>query len=272
MPAFKHEEMSLVMPSTFQKKPGKSKKLLLLAWIFASLIMNVDSSGLMAQSNDNTQEDAQFKVLDVTTGSGSKTKGANALPIMPAPVDTLPPGIVEGAQLNEEDQKRVDIYKALGRWHNSTLTNYNYKISSLVDPFMPIKAVRGTVDGPEAPVDMNLPPILRLSLSQLNLVAITVLSDRPGGALAMFEDGVGQSYILKVGDYIGRNKGVVTKIESSLVIVTEPSKKPGQPGKDTPFTLKSVEGIGAVTRTGVAADGTLIDTPAVVVPTGSPNN
>ena len=173
----------------------------------------------------------KFEVLDVTTGSGSKPKNAGEMPTAELPPETVSSETNPTLNLDPEDDKKRALYAALDRWQNKTLAGYDYSIGNLQDPFLPIKEVRGQppAAGP-GPDDITLPPILRLDLNQLKLVAITILSDRPGGALVSFEDGAGASYILRQGDRIGRYKGRITKIEPSLVIVEEPDRLgPGQP-------------------------------------------
>lgn len=245
---------------------------------FLLLMMAVPAAFGQSKAEEATPA-PKFEVLDVTTGSGSKSQPANkaevkieTIPATPAVVPQtaaapdpgsasaspalevpLPPNMQAGAddpqdsesdheaaEGSETEQNQAQLIAALNQWHERTLENYNYNVIKLADPFMPIKEVRG-IPPEEEVIDLayeaTLPPILRLELNQLKLVAITVLSDRPGGALASFEDGAGSSYILRENDRIGRRKGVITKINPTTVIVNEPAKNQGQPPTITEIKL-----------------------------------
>ncbi|MGL4209329.1 MAG: hypothetical protein ACRCTY_08070, partial [Candidatus Adiutrix sp.] len=145
-------------------------------------------------------------VVEVTTGSGSRTGAVTEV------IELLPPVINQADALSDPlnfsenfftdsnlaDELEPSVFTALNAWQTNVLLNYNFMIGDLSDPFMPIKEVRGKPDelGSASPTG---PPILRMELNQLKLVAITVLSDRPGGSLASFEDQTGTSYILRQG-------------------------------------------------------------------------
>lgn len=180
----------------------------------------------------------QFEVIDVATGSGMGLKGQEEIvpAVTLAPAEAPPVVLAQNKSGAEtagstaakagagapNEQNRAAIFAALDTWHQQTLATYNYNISSLADPFLPIKEVRGTQpDSAEDDEFKRRPPILQMTLSQLKLVAITTLSDRPGGALASFEDGAGASYILRQGDLIGRDNGRITSINGAEVTVEE---------------------------------------------------
>ena len=196
------------------------------------------SSG--SRGKEGAKPQVQFEVLDVATGSGMGLKGqAEIVPAVTPPpivaaVEPAEATPVVMAQNNkaaaeaktaeptaEGDNNKEAMFAALDNWHRQTLATYSYDISSLQDPFLPIKEVRGTPEEAGEPDDPKKPMILRMRLNQLKLVAITTLSDRPGGALASFEDGAGASYILRQGDLIGRDNGRITLIEPSQVTVEE---------------------------------------------------
>ncbi len=65
----------------------------------------------------------------------------------------------------------------------------------------------------------SLNPLDQFSIEQLSLRGI--LRDSSGQARAMFEDPDGKTYILHEGDTIGRERGSLSKILNSEVIVTE---------------------------------------------------
>jgi len=231
-------------------------RLLPIATSLALSLILAPAPGLWGQSDaapSPGQPAVQFEVLDVSTGTGSKTQtpggnGASADSGSGASMPGQPQGVIPAVPMalpgvtptpprpltpeeKELIEKHSGLMAALESWHRQVLSNYRIDVTMLADPFMPIKEVRGTpTNGGMPAVDLSLPPLLRYDLNQLKLVAITVLSDRPGGSLASFEDGAGSSYILRVGDRIGRNNGKVIKINPSAVTVEET----GRYGQDKP--------------------------------------
>lgn len=201
----------------------------------------------------------KFEVLDVTTGSGSKPKNSGDMPAVELPPGTVMAETDSSLNADSVDGEKGALYAALDRWHSQTLTGYNYAIGDLQDPFLPLKEVRGKPPVPggggPGPDEASLPPILRLDLNQLKLVAITILSDRPGGALVSFEDGAGASYILRQGDRIGRYKGRITKIEPGQVTVEEPDRLgAGQP-QISEIKLNVLDTVTGVTRESEPEEG-----------------
>jgi type IV pilus assembly protein PilP len=85
------------------------------------------------------------------------------------------------------------------------------------DPFKPIRtfleAMSASVES-EAP----LPPLQRLDLNQINLVAI---ANTPNNAWALVEDSTGTGYIIGVDTKIGRNGGRVTAILDNRIEIVE---------------------------------------------------
>ncbi|MDR0881571.1 MAG: pilus assembly protein PilP [Candidatus Adiutrix sp.] len=189
--------------------------------------------------------DVKIEVLDVATGTGSRTAGSGgaelkieAVPVNPAALEGPMFDRMSGTgALTPEEQKiadqHKDLFAALTQKRTQTMATYNFNIRTMDDPFLPIKEVRGTVEeklANDRASEANLPPILRLELTQLKLVAITILSSNPNNSWASFEDGTGASYILKVGQNIGRNHGRITKIMPNEVVVEET----GRTGNDRP--------------------------------------
>ena len=193
------------------------------------------ASPALAQETPGTMS---FEVLDVTTASGSKTRKDNSA-VMIEIMDLAPGNPEEAARAaraeaeadpgltraqREAKAREAALETALELWRGRTLSDYTYDIAALEDPFMPIREVRGrTPPPPDSSYSGDtgsLPPLLRLELNQLKLVAITTLTG-PGSALASFEDGAGASYILKRGDRIGRRQGRITGITPDTVTVKE---------------------------------------------------
>jgi len=195
-----------------------------------------------------------FEVLSVTTGSGSgrlEDNQARRMEILDLTPKSPAEAAAEARALAEADPnltpaqreakaRAAALETALEIWHSRTLDEYNYKSAGLRDPFMPIREVRGQ---PE-PADVfdsgeAVSPLLRLELNQLRLAAITTRSGSSGaeGALASFEDESGASYILRLGDRIGRRRGRIMGITENTVTVEEPPTSPGAPSRVTEIKL-----------------------------------
>ena len=61
-------------------------------------------------------------------------------------------------------------------------------------------------------------PLEQFDVSQLSLVAVVW---KTGSARALVEDPAGHSYIVAKGTRVGKNEGLVTKIDDNLVVVNE---------------------------------------------------
>lgn len=205
------------------------------------------TTGSGSKSQAQNKPPLTIEVLDVNTGSGSKANGpggpAAAGPASPAAQSAGKGPAAAGADNDPAEGQHRVLFAALERWHYQTLASYNYDIPALADPFMPIQEVRGRpVTQSDLEAEAKLPPLLRLELNQLRLVAITSLSDRPGGgAWASFEDGAGNSYILRNGDRIGRNHGRITKIEPNEIWVEERGRSGQEPPRTTPMRLSTLD-------------------------------
>ncbi len=94
---------------------------------------------------------------------------------------------------------------------------YHYNPQGKRDPFKPFIVIE-----PRKPrvkrVKVPLTPLQKYDLSELKLTAIIIGMGEPR---AMVEDNFGKGYILKVGDYIGKNGGRVIKIEKDRVVIRE---------------------------------------------------
>ncbi len=205
----------------------------------------------------------KFEVLDVTTGSGSKTQGPENSELKIEVIDAtqggsgstsgtaspagkgqvVPPPAKPVAANAPPEEKRAALIAALELWHYQTLATYNYNVMALADPFLPIKEVRGVPPvKPEQDDDPRLPAILRMELNQIKLVAIVTVQNGP--ARASFEDGAGNSYILRQGDRIAR-RGRIIKITPSTVTVEEQGRRAGDPSEITDIRLNvtSTDGV-----------------------------
>lgn len=63
-----------------------------------------------------------------------------------------------------------------------------------------------------------LTPLEKMELSQIKLVAVILMEKRQ---LAMVEEASGKGYEVKIGTYMGKNNGQVSKINQSSIVVKE---------------------------------------------------
>ncbi len=88
-----------------------------------------------------------------------------------------------------------------------------YDPSGRRDPFAPV-----IQDLQLGKVDMNLPPLQRVTLTELNLIAIVWGAY---GYTAMVQTPEGHGYTIKRGTRVGQNNGVVSAITERGIIVQE---------------------------------------------------
>ncbi len=94
-----------------------------------------------------------------------------------------------------------------------------YDPQGRVDPFIPLLREKEvlTPDIDDKPKRI-LTPLEKLDLSQIKLVAVILMKNRQ---LAMVEETTGKGYEVRVGTYMGKNSGQVSKINQSSIVVTE---------------------------------------------------
>jgi len=93
-------------------------------------------------------------------------------------------------------------------------TGMTYDRTGLRDPFRSFEWERKEI----AAQDVVGGPLEQFDVSQLSLIAVVW---KTGSARALVEDPAGQSYIIAKGTRIGKNDGMVTKIDDNLVVVNE---------------------------------------------------
>lgn len=109
---------------------------------------------------------------------------------------------------------------------------FTYDPKGKPDPFKPLVVEKPEVPPPplqKAPAEPSkeaATPLEKYDLNQIKLVAIVWNIKEPR---AMVEDSAGKGYIITQGTNIGKNKGTVTKISSTGVLITE--KVETAPGK-----------------------------------------
>jgi Tfp pilus assembly protein PilP len=116
---------------------------------------------------------------------------------------------------------------------------FTYDPKGKVNPFQPL-----VVEKPQVPVkpkggveeiSPDATPLERLDLDKVKLVAVVWNIPEPK---AMVEDSGGKGYIITKGTPLGKNRGKVTRISASGVVVTEPyDTSPGKT-KTREITLK----------------------------------
>ena len=116
---------------------------------------------------------------------------------------------------------------------------YSYNPKGKPDPFKPL-----LVERPETPqkktaaaevVSEGATPLERMDLGQVKLVAIIWNIQNPK---AMVEDGGGKGYIISQGTLVGKNKGSVTQIAPTGVVIKEKYETPGGKVSTRDVTLK----------------------------------
>ena len=105
----------------------------------------------------------------------------------------------------------------------SFIPTYTFDPRGKTDPFRPlvVEKVETPAGKPKQAgeaVSEGATPLERMDLAQLRLVALIWNISHPRG---MVEDSTGKGYILSVGTPIGRNKGKITKITSTGVVISE---------------------------------------------------
>jgi len=105
-----------------------------------------------------------------------------------------------------------------------------YDPKGKIDPFIPLvrdepvnvkkesEKAEGAAKGEKREKRIPQTPLEKIELNQLRLRAIILASS---GNRALVEESSGKGYILTKGTYIGRNEGIVTKIQKDKVIVEE---------------------------------------------------
>ncbi len=115
--------------------------------------------------------------------------------------------------LAKGQQKSLD--KAIKEWQEALKARYSFKyIPTNFDPFAPIiQELR------PAPLKGNITVYLsEYNLSQIRLVGIIKIKNK---YIAVIEDPKGRGVFLKVGDYLGSNKGRIIKITDCAVYIQE---------------------------------------------------
>jgi len=120
------------------------------------------------------------------------------------------------------------------------ITAYTYDPKGKPDPFKPLVVERTeTASGKPKQagefISEGATPLERMDLAQLKLVALVWNIPQPKG---MVEDAIGNGYILSIGTPIGKNKGKITRITSTAVVISEKYEASAGKFKSRDITLK----------------------------------
>jgi len=120
------------------------------------------------------------------------------------------------------------------------IEKFTYDPKGKPDPFKPliVERLEAAPKKPKEVMEAILEggtPLERMDLGQLKLVAVIWNVPQPKG---MVEDTTGKGYILSIGTPIGKNKGKVTQITSTGILVTERHETSSGKFKSREVTLK----------------------------------
>lgn len=169
-------------------------------------------------------------------GCGGESPKPTKVPIPPAgqkPAASAPAKEPAAAALDE---------KALAS--PPPASNYSYNPQGKPNPFQPLVVEKkepppGPKKAEAAPraEEKSLTPLERVDLAGLKLVAVVWDIPKPK---ALVEEGGGKGYILSVGTRVGKNRGQVTRINASGVVVTEKFEVDGKlKPREVPLRLYS---------------------------------
>lgn len=153
-----------------------------------------------------------------SSGRGWLKIAVPALGLMLAAALGLAPATVQAQGIKPDRPEQERVFEALNQWMSQNAAAFSLDLPKMQDPFLPMKEVR--VIDPEPDDSHCPPPFCHPIIKQFKLVGITMPSDG-SGALASFEDGTGDSYLLRKGDRIGRDNGHIVEITVSTVTVEE---------------------------------------------------
>ena len=95
----------------------------------------------------------------------------------------------------------------------------HYDSQGKIDPFKPlIQAKSETMPFFDKDPERILTPLEKIELSQIRLVAVIIMKNK---RIAMVEEAGGKGYEVGIGTYIGKNRGKVSEIKKSSIVITE---------------------------------------------------
>ena len=118
------------------------------------------------------------------------------------PVVDTPEAPEAGSELSKPEEKVVKVVRR---------TDYRYDATNKQNPFRPFILIDEKLDEKEGPLQ-------RYDIEQLTLRAVVWNIEDPK---AMVEDPTGRGHVVKIGTDIGKNKGIITKIDDKALLVRE---------------------------------------------------
>jgi Tfp pilus assembly protein PilP len=168
---------------------------------------------------------------DDDKGAGNKVKGTVAAKVKPQAKPAPKP------QASKEEDEELTLEK-LKEMQKAQEDKFQLNAQLMHDPFAPL----AVVDETPPPPPKELPPLQKLELSQIKLVAV-VIAD--GKTRALVEDSTGMGYIIQEGTEIGPpdKKGRVTSItrdekEGLLVLIKQEKKDYMGKTKEIDYKMK----------------------------------
>ena len=224
----------------------------LIIAVTALAVIMAAATGVEARVQLRTQDEP-----DVKTQPGRQAAEDPAAPVNPPdqdnrPIEDLTVGAVvimnDFVPLKPDRPDQQPIFTVFNQWLGQAMANLKYDVLKLQNPFLPIQEIRGKLKNTEKDEPLQRkPPYCSGFSNSLKLVAITV-TGRGSGALALFEDGAGNSYIFRKGDPIGCRYGHITKIGGSSVTIEEPPSTEGNPPRITELRLNVPNNPGGLNR------------------------
>lgn len=129
--------------------------------------------------------------------------------------------IQSGAVTEKLLKKEQEVAGSIGN-SDTTEEVARYDSKGKLNPFLPLLQKKEET-GVTTPIDDGKPkriltPLEKMDLSQLKLVAVILMKNKQ---LAMVEETTGKGYEVRIGTYMGKNSGQVSKINQSSIVVKE---------------------------------------------------
>ncbi len=176
--------------------PKKTENYLLMAGMGMAWLWNV---GVLSQQVHAEPSPLPAQIAPLK-------RGTIAIPSVPD-IPRTAPDTMEGTALHEASAMAPQLPLTDG------VTGVGYDPSGRRDPFAPI--IQELQLGK---VDMTLPPLQRVTLTELNLIAVVWGAY---GYTAMVQTPDGHGYAVRRGTRLGQNNGVVSAITERGIIVQE---------------------------------------------------
>ena len=190
---------------------SKSKIILLIlavGLIFLISTCDDQPQAIKKSSPDEVSGKISQPVVQKKPQKDNKTTKNDQIPKGESKVKT---GVESVHQVAEQkpDSQKPDIQKKA-----------HYASQGKIDPFKPLiqdksKETRPVVD--EGPKRI-LTPLEKIELSQIRLVAVIIMKNK---RIAMVEEANGKGYEVGIGTYIGKNRGKVSEIKNSSIVIKE---------------------------------------------------